>query len=1137
MRKILSAIVLVLFLQVIISAKAVVTGIAQQGGKIVKTSPSSIYKLMETFPGCTVTVYLSGTVTLAPIFSTNQGTIKANPFTANSIDASYIFFVNEGKYDIKFSGLGITSPFTIQIGALDVISGKSVSGALTPYDFGAFGNGFSHLITAQDISDYSSTWRGTYVVGTEWDTVAIQEMVFKNFGGGSSTTACAGELNYDGTTSAGPCANTFHINGSLASKANMKIVIDGQFLINQTIICDHMNGFNWEGVNQLTTKLILTTTNQGILKANSVSYGNFTNIQFVSAVATTAALIDFYKSFLVIDDLSPQNITFERCNFAGSSVSKRGVWIARTGGGSQGDNIRFLYCYASGFYEAAYQTGGGPSLDYAYNAIYLQIDGGDIQGCPKYGVATYGGSWLIKNATFENGNFVYPTGRIQTGYDLFSEASQNINVVENVRSESIQFAFGAWHIKNCGISGPAATYVTAWQNLPNTQSFQSQLVTGTPYGGDGKMYVVTSATTFSAFLDIVSPFVEPLFFSPNWTMSFFVAGPLTPGALIGQTIVIQYPNCFRVFGTVTGNTNNAISMSSVSELFTPADVSPAQACGLHTTWALVSSIPTFGGLQDQTATAGSSTSITKGSATWTVNAFVGQKVTLMSGAGKYQYGIITANSATVITVGAGWVSDYSEVSAVGVHGTGRGEVNIQNPDATTHFVVEPNWNGGTVTSGTVSMDFVDAYAVGSSVAANNGTIDKFFAGYGTRVRIGSANGFVATIKDLLVTRQDWMGVDNAVDDTWPRFYPEKIQVQRPGATDGELLPWNIKRNNLPLASTFRDFSQKQQGREWIVWSQGSPGGGSSFQEVAIGRGDGIIWNDTNQISRNILGFAGILGKRTPIGIDQVGVDTNIQGGLSTGSGAAGAINFWIGSIGSTGTAVNSGTAVAGINPTGISWNKLGANVASTAAIVPTGNVFHVTGTTNITSIIIAGVPAGAEINMIFDGVLTVVDGSNLKLKGDFITAANDLLKLSFDGTNFYEISRSPNSTSGTFSPTMLASTSLAGVWTVGQFTSILTSSSSSATESTRVVLIPYNCTCRNFYGRWTDTGGTVLTVRKNGVDTAITIAGDSSAIPKTFSDTTHTATFVAGDLLSIGVTVASSTVGVGLGLECDKLLP
>lgn len=87
---------------------------------------------------------------------------------------------------------------------------------------------------------------------------------------------------------------------------------------------------------------------------------------------------------------------------------------------------------------------------------------------------------------------------------------------------------------------------------------------------------------------------------------------------------------------------------------------------------------------------------------------------------------------------------------------------------------------------------------------------------------------------------------------------------------------------------------------------------------------------------------------------------------------------------------------------------IGANVASASSISISGKIFHVTGTNNITSISASGISAGTEITIIFDGVLTLTDGSNLKLNGNFVTSADDTITLVYDGTNFYETSRSIN---------------------------------------------------------------------------------------------------------------------------------
>lgn len=89
----------------------------------------------------------------------------------------------------------------------------------------------------------------------------------------------------------------------------------------------------------------------------------------------------------------------------------------------------------------------------------------------------------------------------------------------------------------------------------------------------------------------------------------------------------------------------------------------------------------------------------------------------------------------------------------------------------------------------------------------------------------------------------------------------------------------------------------------------------------------------------------------------------------------------------------------------------GAAVASATALpVPTGRVFHVTGTTTVTSITSTNHQSGTIITMIFDASLTFTHGNNIVLAGaaNFSATANDTLTMVYDGTNWYEVCRSVN---------------------------------------------------------------------------------------------------------------------------------
>ncbi len=66
-------------------------------------------------PGCTVTVFLTGTVTLAALSTDAAGLFPlANPFVADA-NGFYEYFYNQagGDLDEQFSGTGITSPYTL----------------------------------------------------------------------------------------------------------------------------------------------------------------------------------------------------------------------------------------------------------------------------------------------------------------------------------------------------------------------------------------------------------------------------------------------------------------------------------------------------------------------------------------------------------------------------------------------------------------------------------------------------------------------------------------------------------------------------------------------------------------------------------------------------------------------------------------------------------------------------------------------------------------------------------------------------------------------------------------------------------------------------------------------------------------
>lgn len=95
-------------------------------------------------------------------------------------------------------------------------------------------------------------------------------------------------------------------------------------------------------------------------------------------------------------------------------------------------------------------------------------------------------------------------------------------------------------------------------------------------------------------------------------------------------------------------------------------------------------------------------------------------------------------------------------------------------------------------------------------------------------------------------------------------------------------------------------------------------------------------------------------------------------------------------------------------------------------------------------------------------------------------------------------------------------------------------------ETTYQVPVPLAGTFKNFYVRTTSTqsgtGSLVITMRKNGVDTTIIVTVAAGASAGTVSDTTHSFTVAAGDLITMSI-VNNATVSAanlsGYSIEFD----
>jgi hypothetical protein len=89
------------------------------------------------------------------------------------------------------------------------------------------------------------------------------------------------------------------------------------------------------------------------------------------------------------------------------------------------------------------------------------------------------------------------------------------------------------------------------------------------------------------------------------------------------------------------------------------------------------------------------------------------------------------------------------------------------------------------------------------------------------------------------------------------------------------------------------------------------------------------------------------------------------------------------------------------------------------------------------------------------------------------------------------------------------------------------------------IIVPFDCTIKNLYLTTTATqaasGSLVVTLVKNGSDTAITFTIAAGASAGDFSDTTHTVSLTAGDKFAIKLVNNATSSSAGLGAFTAEL--
>ena len=275
----------------------------------------------------------------------------------------------------------------------------------------------------------------------------------------------------------------------------------------------------------------------------------------------------------------------------------------------------------------------------------------------------------------------------------------------------------------------------------------------------------------------------------------------------------------------------------------------------------------------------------------------------MFGAANGEYCIIASNTATAITCAAGWLTNYYQLAIV-------------SPDASSKFVVEPNWSSSPTTSGSVTFAPFNFNVIEGTAGASIGDGELYdVAAPGGQIKIG---GPYSTLRHIAVSRTDWNSAGFILEDSLQLADYDGIFIEKPGQDINvggtrKRIPWTFFRNSGGNSFYF-GVTQKNMGTKPICWSYGKNGGGQSANDVCIG-----IRTDNGSLSsagRAVLGILGTVGPVTPFGANKAGIDLPISGGLATGSGVPGGISFRLGTAGASGNRVNDSTEVSRIDVNG-----------------------------------------------------------------------------------------------------------------------------------------------------------------------------------------------------------------------------
>lgn len=413
-------------------------------GRALLTQPGNAMALLPTPAQCANSYLIFDSTGLTPKCTSGAGnalpgvpTITRAQISSNVISTTTFAVVgyrtaNDLGYGAVYSSVGASCPNGLMAikDAAGTCFNLLLNNLVNVGWFGAAADDGATTISAGDIAA-NPQWRGTYVAGTTWDTVAVQESKYAAYASASTP----GNIVWNGST----------------SKLNVEWFLpNGTYGINKQIL-SVQSGFRDRGEGKGTAVLDWQGTAGTIMwLCDSCDYGQEINLTISDSTTPSypnlAPLVSWDHTG-AIPGLETQQLTlYDMACFAG--INSECFQISRSGSGAQGDTITFVNPIFAGFMS-----------DYAINlnganALEVIILNGDCQGFPHDCLQSNGGNFVTYGTHFENQNNQFSSSTpIMTqlttrgaDLDMTGGVSTERNVMHDARAEDevlTASAFGA----------------------------------------------------------------------------------------------------------------------------------------------------------------------------------------------------------------------------------------------------------------------------------------------------------------------------------------------------------------------------------------------------------------------------------------------------------------------------------------------------------------------------------------------------------------------------------------------------------------------------------------------------------------------------------------------------------------------